>query len=167
MTGERCCYETLHTAIADIVIYGDEAAICRLALFAPGKALIDIDAARVSTSPLAEAIDQLDEYFGGVRRQFLLPLRLSGTPFQQKAWQQIDTIEFGTVRTYRDLACALDNPGAARAIGQAANRNPIPLIIPCHRVVAAGGRIGGFAPGVELKRRLLVFEGAAIVENKV
>lgn len=104
------------------------------------------------------AHDQLAEYFRGNLRTFELPLRLEGTDFQVKAWQAMAAIPYGQVQTYGQLAAILGNAGMSRAVGMAANRNPIPVIVPCHRVVGAGGRMTGFASGVELKSYLLSHE---------
>jgi methylated-DNA-[protein]-cysteine S-methyltransferase len=105
---------------------------------------------------------QLAEYFSGTRRAFDLPLAPSGTPFQQRVWQALAAIPFGEVRSYAQLADAAGCPGGARAVGQANARNPIPLIVPCHRVTAASGELGGFSAGLDRKRWLLRHEGAAV-----
>jgi len=101
---------------------------------------------------------QLDGYFAGEMRSFDLPLQLEGTEFQRKVWQQIADIPYGQVCTYGQVAARLGGSGLSRAVGQAANKNPIPLIVPCHRVVGAGGKLTGFASGVELKSYLLNHE---------
>ncbi len=100
------------------------------------------------------AITQLKEYFDGKRKAFSVPLYLNGSEFQMKVWQVLMNIPYGEVRTYGEIASIIGSPKAARAIGGANNKNPIPIIIPCHRVVARGG-IGGFAPGVKYKKILL------------
>ena len=107
---------------------------------------------------LTEATTQLDQYFQGSRTRFDLPLLPAGTDFQKRVWRELSEIGYGQVLTYGELAGTLGNVHLARAVGQAANRNPLPIFIPCHRLVGAGGWIGGFAPGVELKRMLLEHE---------
>ncbi len=102
--------------------------------------------------------DQLREYLAGTRRSFDLALEPSGTPFQQRVWRGLTEIPYGTVCGYGDLARHIGKPGAARAVGQANGANPIPIIIPCHRVIAADGSIGGFSSGLPIKRRLLALE---------
>ena len=102
---------------------------------------------------------QLDEYFAGCRRRFDVPLAPAGTAFQRRVWRALMEIPFGHVITYGELARRVDRPGAARAVGRANGANPIAIIIPCHRVVAANG-IGGYGGGVDVKRRLLALEGA-------
>ncbi|HEU0012448.1 MAG TPA: methylated-DNA--[protein]-cysteine S-methyltransferase [Longimicrobium sp.] len=111
--------------------------------------------------------EQLREYFAGKRRDFDLPLAPGGTAFQNEVWNALRTIPFGETWSYRRLAEAVGRPQAPRAVGQANARNPIPVIIPCHRVLAAGGGLGGYmgswegGPGIEIKRWLLRHEGAA------
>ena len=109
-----------------------------------------------------EARRQLDAYFAGRLRAFDLPLRLEGTAFQRQVWAALREIPHGEVITYGELARRVGKPRAARAVGAANGANPIPIIIPCHRVVAAGGRIGGFTGGLALKRRLLALEGVIL-----
>lgn len=101
---------------------------------------------------------QLSEYFAGQRRVFDLPLRLNGTAFQQRVWQQLQRIEFGRTISYAELAQAVDLPGGARAVGGANGRNPVPIVVPCHRVVAADGSLGGFSGGLPVKQQLLALE---------
>lgn len=103
---------------------------------------------------------QLDEYFAGHRRAFDLPLELHGTAFQLAVWNAMRRISYGEVRTYGEVAMMAGYPRAARAVGNACNRNPVLLIVPCHRVVASDG-IGGFAHNTELKRTLLRGEGVS------
>lgn len=108
----------------------------------------------------AEAITQLQEYFSGVRQDFDLPLSPEGTAFQQSVWDQLRKIPFGETLSYGALARNLGMPGGARAVGMANNRNPIPIIIPCHRVIGANGALTGYAGGLDVKARLLALEGA-------
>ncbi len=115
-----------------------------------------------STLLLEEGRRQLLEYFAGERKEFALPLAPQGTSFQQKVWATLRTIPWGEVRCYRDIAQAVDCPKGFRAVGMANRSNPIPIIIPCHRVVAADGSIGGYAAGLEMKWALLAIEGQDI-----
>jgi methylated-DNA-[protein]-cysteine S-methyltransferase len=115
-----------------------------------------------STPLLVAAAEQVTEYLEGRRTDFDLPLRPAGTPFMQAVWDRLRAIPYGETRSYKQLAAALGNPKAARAVGMANNRNPIPLIIPCHRVVGSGGKLVGFRGGWDIKRRLLELEGAAL-----
>lgn len=110
------------------------------------------------TPLLAEAEEQLGEYFAGVRREFDLPLAPQGTAFQQAVWEQLLAIPYGETRSYGQLAAALGRPGASRAVGGACHRNPIGILIPCHRVVGADGSLTGYAGGLEIKEALLTLE---------
>ena len=109
--------------------------------------------------PLAQAaVSQLQEYFSGTRTCFDLPLMLKGTPFQQLVWQELMHIPYGQTRTYGEIAAAIGKPGAARAVGMACNRNPVWVLIPCHRVVGRNGALTGYAGGLSLKHQLLELE---------
>lgn len=103
-------------------------------------------------------IRQLQEYFAGTRKEFEIPLSPQGTPFQQRVWRELCRIPYGQTRTYGEVAAQIGKPGAARAVGQAANRNPIWLLIPCHRVVGIGGTLTGYAGGLQMKQALLDLE---------
>lgn len=104
------------------------------------------------------AIQQLEEYFNGKRYSFSLPLAPSGTQFMQDVWQALITIPYGEVRSYGDIARKIGNPKACRAVGMANNRNPLPIIIPCHRVIGANGKLIGYAGGLGCKEKLLALE---------
>lgn len=115
--------------------------------------------ASMEPPPLWERVyAQLAEYFAGQRRSFDLPLRYAGTPFQRAVWEALLAIPYGETRTYGQLAHLLGRPNAARAVGGACHVNPICILIPCHRVVGAGGTLTGFAGGIEVKRSLLEME---------
>ncbi len=107
---------------------------------------------------LRQAVRELEEFFAGERRNFTVPLAPVGTPFQQQVWQALQTIPYGATCSYRDIACAVGRPAACRAVGMANHCNPIPIIIPCHRVVGADGRLTGYAGGLAIKSRLLQLE---------
>ncbi|KPI28022.1 Methylated-DNA--protein-cysteine methyltransferase [Actinobacteria bacterium OV320] len=106
-----------------------------------------------------DAEEQLEAYFAGELKEFSLELRLHGTPFQRSVWDGLRRIPYGETRTYGELAEALGNPTASRAVGLANGRNPIGIIVPCHRVIGAGGGLTGYGGGLDRKRRLLDFEG--------
>ncbi len=108
-----------------------------------------------------EAASQLDAYFAGKLRQFSLPLDLRGTPFQRRVWELLQEIPYGETRSYGQIARALGHPAASRAVGQAIGTNPVSIIVPCHRVIGAGGELVGYGGGLERKRALLDLEAAA------
>ena len=120
------------------------------------------DAEEATTPVLKETIRQLTAYINGGLTQFDLPMKLIGTSFQKRVWEALYRVPFGQTVTYGELARIISNPGAMRAVGTALGRNPIPVIIPCHRVLAHGGRIGGFSGGLDIKRWLLAHEGIQI-----
>ncbi|MGW3243605.1 methylated-DNA--[protein]-cysteine S-methyltransferase [Streptomyces sp. NPDC001070] len=109
-------------------------------------------------SPFARATEQLQAYFAGELTVFDLPMDLRGTPFQQRVWAGLRAIPYGTVMTYGQLADKLGSPGASRAVGLANGRNPVGIIVPCHRVVGASGSLTGYGGGLERKRYLLDLE---------
>ncbi len=109
---------------------------------------------------LRETRDQLDEYFGGSRRNFELPLQPAGTPFQREVWAMLARIPYGETWSYGELAHRIGKPAAVRAVGAANGRNPIPIVLPCHRVIGADGSLTGFGGGLPTKAFLLRLEGA-------
>ena len=111
--------------------------------------------------PFARAEEQLAAYFAGELKDFTLDLRLNGTPFQRTVWDQLRRIPYGETRTYGQLADALGKPAASRAVGLANGRNPIGIIVPCHRVIGASGGLTGYGGGLERKRLLLELERAS------
>ena len=110
-------------------------------------------------SPLAEkACAQLDEYFRGERKRFTIPVKPCGTAFQQDVWRKIQRIGYGKTVSYKDISESMGKPGACRAVGNACGKNPVLIIIPCHRVIGAIGNLTGYAVGTEIKKYLLDFE---------
>jgi methylated-DNA-[protein]-cysteine S-methyltransferase len=112
-----------------------------------------------AVAPLSATVRQLTEYFAGTRREFDLPLRLQGTTFQTRVWRELTVIPYGQTWSYGQLAQRIDKPSASRAVGLANGRNPISILVPCHRVIGADGSLTGYGGGVERKRWLLVHEG--------
>lgn len=125
---------------------------------------VDVPGARQGETPLlADVCRQLEEYFAGERRAFQLPLEPRGTAFQLKVWQALRAIPYGETRTYRDIAGQAGCPKGFRAVGMANHRNPISIIIPCHRVVGANGTLTGYGGGLTAKRFLLDLEQQALI----
>lgn len=110
---------------------------------------------------------QIAEYLEGRRRHFSVQLDLKGTAFQRRVWQALLQIPYGRTATYKDIAVAVESPRAVRAVGQANNRNPVPIIVPCHRVVGSDGSLVGYGGGINIKMRLLELEGIEITKGKV
>ena len=113
-----------------------------------------------SDEKTAPYVRQLKEYFAGRRRQFDLPLDLRGTDFQKRCWRELLKIPYGETRSYAEIARAIGNPAAARAVGLANGKNPIAIVVPCHRVIGSDGSLTGYGGGLETKRKLLQLEGA-------
>ncbi len=161
----------LPTPIGTLWLYGGPRGLLAIAL--PGEPPGDTEdqlrhrlarsGARVVTfvddpSPLREAMAQLGEYFAGRRREFALALDQVGTPFQLQVWRAVATIPFGETRTYAEIARVIGRPAATRAVGAANGANPLPLVIPCHRVIGSDGSLTGYGGGITLKARLLAWE---------
>jgi len=117
---------------------------------------------RESRQFLAPYLLELNEYFSGDRREFTMPLDLRGTAFQRACWQALLAIPYGETRSYADIARAIGHPRAFRAVGMSNNRNPIAIVVPCHRVIASGGSLCGYGGGLDIKRKLLDLEQAHV-----
>ncbi|MBH1992885.1 MAG: methylated-DNA--[protein]-cysteine S-methyltransferase [Sphingomonadaceae bacterium] len=124
----------------------------------PGRVRLEASTQQPDHPVLAQAASQLDDYFNGTRRSFDLPLDFRGTAFQQRVWAALLAIPYGETRSYGDIAAAIGQPTASRAVGAANGRNPISIIAPCHRVVGSNGALTGFAGGLETKIWLLDHE---------
>jgi methylated-DNA-[protein]-cysteine S-methyltransferase len=159
-------YTSVPMPAGDILVAGTERGICAL-IIAVGAAMPAARDALQQYCPaplvpdadgLADATAQLTEYVGGTRQSFDLPLDLTGTPFQRRVWAALLAIPYGETTTYRDLARELGQPGGAQAVGGAVARNPVSIIVPCHRVLGSDGSLTGYAWGVHVKRWLLDHE---------
>lgn len=116
------------------------------------------DKAKSIQKLLTDTEKQLKEFLSGTRKKFNLPLDPDGTTFQKKVWKQLSRIPFGTTKSYKDIATAINNAKACRAVGSANGKNPICIIIPCHRVISADGTLGGYSGGLNYKKKLLQIE---------
>ncbi|MBZ5635323.1 MAG: methylated-DNA--[protein]-cysteine S-methyltransferase [Acidobacteriia bacterium] len=153
----KYCYSD--SPIGSLLIAGDEEAIHLIAFPKNGKPQKPEAGWTESMSgPLAEAVRQLREYFAGRRQEFDLPLAPEGTDFQRKVWRKLQEIPYGETISYGELAKRVGNPKASRAVGSANGKNRIPIVIPCHRVIAGDGGLGGFGGGLTVKEKLLALE---------
>ncbi|MGV3732502.1 MAG: methylated-DNA--[protein]-cysteine S-methyltransferase [Microcella sp.] len=152
----------IDSPLGRIALLGDTEAVTRLEIATAGRLSTD-GRPEHPTPVLRQAAAELAEYFGGQRRTFTVPVRVDGTPFQQQIWQQLQQIPFGAVRGYGELGRATGRATAGRAVGGAVGANPVPLLIPCHRVLAGDGRITGYSAGdgITTKAWLLDHEGIA------
>lgn len=120
--------------------------------------IIPQDVDIVETSLINEAFSQLNAYFAGTLSVFSLPLAPRGTVFMQTVWRALCVVPYASTASYKDIALAIDNPNAVRAVGQANNKNPIPIFIPCHRIIGSNGKLVGYSGGLEIKEFLLALE---------
>ncbi len=153
---------TMDTPVGELRLIAGERGLRAILWGAEDAARIaSIDEAEVVEGPnavLDQAVSQLEEYFDGTRREFDLPLDPQGTPFQQSVWMVLRTIPYGRTISYGQQAGQLGDPNKARAVGAANGKNPLSIVVPCHRVIGAGGQLTGFAAGLDVKSWLLDHE---------
>lgn len=160
----------LDTPIGRLFVAATNDGVCRVALPPESRASIRKELVRRygkvtwrnSSDLLDRATRELDDYFSGRRKHFTLPIILEGSPFHLRVWKNLGRIPFGQTWSYAKLARSAGNPKAARASGTACGKNPLPIILPCHRVVGSDGSLGGFGGGLRMKRWLLEHEGATL-----
>lgn len=153
--------KVMHSPIGRLMLEEEDGALVRVAFEREIPAGIEEQAEELplqAKEVLEKAERQLDEYFAGERKVFNLPLAPKGTEFQKKVWAALCDIPYGETRSYGEIAAAVGNPKASRAVGMANHRNPISIIVPCHRVIGADGRLVGFGGGLWIKERLLKLE---------
>ena len=147
-------WDTMESEIGTLTLVCDEEAILGLEF----QVMEPVGAIRKRTPLIEQAVLQIEEYMEGKRVEFDLPLRPEGTKFQKQVWDALLSIPYGEVRSYKEIAEAIGNPKACRAVGMANNRNPISIIIPCHRVIGANGSLVGYGGGLPIKTKLLKLE---------
>ena len=148
----------LESPVGELWLAGDGSAL-REIRFRGGRRCTEPDAGwREGGALLERAARQLEQYFAGERRTFDLPLALEGTDFQRAVWRELERIPYGTTISYGELARRVGNPRASRAVGAANGRNPLPIVVPCHRVIGGDGRLTGFGGGLPVKEALLALE---------
>jgi methylated-DNA-[protein]-cysteine S-methyltransferase len=161
-TSAPACYSILESPVGDLLLVRGEAGLLRVDMGTPGSPpRPDADWHR-DDEALCDAREQLAAYFAGERRDFDLPLAPEGTPFQRRVWKELARIPFGVTVSYAELARRVGRPRAARAVGTANARNPIAIVVPCHRVIGADGTLVGFGAGLERKKWLLEHEAAVL-----
>ena len=153
-------YKTIHSPVGKLKLIASDKGLVAVLWENDKSKLARLDeAVETHSHPvLIKAERQLGEYFEGKRRSFSVSLDMRGTAFQRNVWEALLAIPFGETRSYRDLARRLGNPHATRAVGAANGKNPISIIVPCHRVIGSNGKLTGFAGGLETKARLLELE---------
>src|SRR4051812_37774974 len=157
-------YDVTESPVGDLFIASTERGLCRISYHAEGQdeQLARMFGARVLRVRLDDVRRELDEYFEGRRREFDVPLDLRVAPFHEAVLHELARVPYGRTETYGSLAAKVGRPRAARAVGTVMNRNPIPIVLPCHRIVGANGSLTGYAGGLHVKRALLELEGAAL-----
>ena len=153
-------YRMLKTAIGELLLAGKSDALAVIGLPCGKGAVLPEPSWQEDESAFVEAARQLTEYFEGSRQTFDLELEPEGTEFQKKVWWALDGIPFGETISYGELAERIGRPGASRAVGAANGRNPLPIVLPCHRVIGSDGSLTGYGGGLETKKFLLELEGA-------
>lgn len=152
-------YTHIISPVGELLVAGTDDAIHFLSFPTGHKAFGPRPEWQKADAPFDEARRQLDAYFVGKLHQFDLPLHLSGTAFQKAVWEYLSNIPFGETRTYGQLATTIGRPKASRAVGAANGNNPLPIVLPCHRVIGANGSLTGFGGGIPTKEYLLRHEG--------
>ena len=156
-------YKTMiyNSDIGEILIRANDEALIELRFLTEAEKTDVLKTENDSSSPILKEVSvQLDEYFAGDRREFSVPLNVAGTEFMEEVWNALVAIPYGQTKKYGEIAASVGRPKAARAVGMACNRNPIALIIPCHRVVGSKGSLVGFRGGIDIKEKLLALESS-------
>jgi len=157
-------YDVTDSPVGDLFLAATDRGLCRISYRVDGQddELARLYGVRVLRMPLDDVRRELDEYFEGRRQDFDLPLDLRVAPFHEAVLHELARVPYGRTETYGSLAAKVGRPKAARAVGTVMNRNPIPIVLPCHRIVGANGSLTGYAGGLHVKRALLELEGAML-----
>jgi methylated-DNA-[protein]-cysteine S-methyltransferase len=158
-------FDTFDSPVGELYVAATDRGLARISYQSDGmeESLAQTFGLRVLRAPLDDVRRELDEYFEGRRREFDLPLDLRVAPFPADVLRELALVPYGRTDTYGSLAAKVGRPRAARAVGTVMNRNPIPIVLPCHRIVGADGSLTGYAGGLDVKRRLLQLEGATLI----
>jgi methylated-DNA-[protein]-cysteine S-methyltransferase len=148
-------YTCMESPVGPLVLAGDQDGLRRIEF--PNRHELKPEW-RQDPSQFGDVVRQLEAYFAGELRDFDLPLRMEGTPFQLIVWRELQAIPYGETITYGELARRIDNPKGSRAVGLANGANPIPIVVPCHRVIGSNGKLTGFGGGLDTKEKLLTLE---------
>ena len=151
-------YDKINTPLGFLIVVSDGEELCEIA-FESESSSMDLADLKKDPTTMGPITSQIEAYLKGELKDFHIPLRFSGTPFQNRVWSELVKIPFGETRSYQDIAKAVGSPSASRAVGSACGKNPIPIVVPCHRVIAKNGGLGGYSGGLELKKELLKIEG--------
>ena len=157
-------YDVVTSPVGELFVASTPRGLCRISYTVEGQdeTVARIFGARVLRTPLDDVRRELDEYFGGRRREFDVPIDLRVAPFHVEVLRELARVPYGRTDTYGHLASLVGRPKAARAVGTVMNRNPIPIVLPCHRIVGANGSLTGYGGGLPAKKLLLELEGATL-----
>jgi methylated-DNA-[protein]-cysteine S-methyltransferase len=158
MTAERLYWHEIDSPVGRLLLAGDGRSLIQVGFQSGPRPLQPAHGWTEDAAPFRTAIRQLGEYFAGERRGFDLPLAPRGTEFQRRVWRALTEIPYGKTISYGELARRIGNASASRAVGLANGANPLPIIVPCHRVIGANGSLTGFGGGLPIKRKLLALE---------
>ena len=161
-TGGETRHTQMNTPLGPLLIAGGDLGLRALSFLSGSNPVHPASEWIADASPVREAMAQLDAYFAGELRTFSLPLEPQGTPFQHRVWAALREIPYGQTRSYGELALSLGRQGAARAVGAANGSNPLPIVVPCHRVIGQNGALTGYAGGLPIKKALLELEGISL-----
>ena len=164
-TADTLYWHEIDSAVGRLLLAGDGASLIHVGFQSGPRPLRPLPGWIADAAPFRAAIAQLEEYFAGKRRRFDLPLAPRGTEFQRRVWRALTEIPYGQTLSYGELARRIARPSASRAVGLANGANPLPIIVPCHRVIGADGSLTGFGGGLPIKRKLLALEGTAAEES--
>lgn len=163
-------YRVIDSPVGGLRLAKDDAGLRAIEFIGPAKAGPDVRNVPIvgagfsrPNDALDEVVSQLEEYFEGKRRAFDLPLAPQGTPFQQRVWRALLDIPYGETISYGELASRIGNKAASRAVGLANGRNPLPIVIPCHRVIGSNGKLTGYGGGLPIKQQLLALERGSLL----
>jgi len=151
-------YSHMASPLGPLLLAADDSGLQQILFARDGKAAAPDSNWQQSSTPFSETVRQLEAYFSGRLKSFNLLLAPQGTPFQQRVWTELCAISYGETISYGELARRIGNPNASRAVGLANGSNPIPIIIPCHRVIGSNGKLTGYGGGLPIKEKLLALE---------
>lgn len=152
-------YTHLPSPVGNFLVAGTTKAICRTAFCTEPQENYLQASWRCDPKPIAYATEQFDAYFEGESVEFSMPHEMAGTPFQLSVWEALKKIAYGTTASYSRIARAINNPDSQQAVGAANGANPLPILVPCHRIIGADGSMTGFWGGIDIKQKLLQLEG--------
>jgi len=155
-------YDKIKTALGFLFLLSDGEGLCEISFETEASSPPDVSGLKKDPEALRPFTSQVEAYLKGNLNHFDIPLHLQGTPFQKRVWSELTKIPFGETRSYQDIAKAVGSPSASRAVGSACGKNPIPIVVPCHRVISKSGGLGGYSGGLDLKKALLEIEGSTI-----